>query len=212
MEAIVGALTRRNVLISSLVLTWGCSGAPNLRPVSVAGPDILVDSPGIDAQMDGSASEDYDGAIVSFAWSLVSAPSNSQAQLESKDTPFPWLIPDVDGTYVVSLVVTDDQGLQSAPDILSIATPQYPIETRPMAELFVTGDVGVGATLTLDGSGSTDAEGDPLNFEFTLQAAPQGSSAQIDHQEGPVGFLTPDVAGAWIVGLTVSDESINPPV
>jgi hypothetical protein len=72
----------------------------------------------------------------------------------------------------------------------------------------VAGDdavVAVGSRLALDGSGSTDADGDALTYRWRLEALPETSQASLAGDTTPAPALTPDVAGDYRVALVVSD-------
>jgi len=58
------------------------------------------------AFLDGSKSTSSDGSPLSYAWSFVSRPSGSSAQLVGADTVNPTFVPDIGGTYVAQLVVS----------------------------------------------------------------------------------------------------------
>lgn len=62
-----------------------------------------------------------------------------------------------------------------------------------------------GTALSLDGSGSSDANGDSLTYQWTLDSAPLGSSASLSNAQNAVASLVPDVAGKYQLSLEVSD-------
>jgi hypothetical protein len=63
----------------------------------------------------------------------------------------------------------------------------------------------VGDNVVLDGARSTDPEGDPLRFEWSLEA-PAGSFAELDDPGAGRVLFVPDVAGTYTASLTVFDS------
>ncbi len=74
--------------------------------------------------------------------------------------------------------------------------------------------VVVGATVDLDGSSSSDPDGDALTFEWTLTGQPTGSTAVLSTPTGVSSSFVPDQEGAYVVRLVVDDgtESSAPVV
>ncbi len=67
------------------------------------------------------------------------------------------------GTYLGTLTVNDGIA-DSAPDTVAVTTENSP----PVANAGPDQSVFVGTTVTLDGSASSDADGDPLSFLWSL--------------------------------------------
>lgn len=93
------------------------------------------------------------------------------------------------------------------------SSPAKP-DQAPVVHALASGDVRmdggvmhatVGATIVLDASGSTDADGDALGFAWTLTAHPAGSQIATS---GSGSTLTwkPDVAGTYTYDVVVSDS------
>ncbi|OGP53644.1 MAG: hypothetical protein A2Y65_04835 [Deltaproteobacteria bacterium RBG_13_52_11] len=76
----------------------------------------------------------------------------------------------------------------------------------PMAQAGMDQTVAPYEMVVLDGSGSFDPEGDPLTYQWDLLAVPPGGRARLTGAQGmQTCRLSPDVAGAWIIRLTVGD-------
>ena len=80
----------------------------NAAPVADAGPDggTFV---GQTVALDGVASHDPDGDALTFSWTL-SVPAGSTASLAGETSAFPTFVPDVAGSYTVTLTVNDPFG------------------------------------------------------------------------------------------------------
>ena len=95
----------------------------NVPPVAVAGPDATT-IVGQTVTLDGSGSFDDDRPAqdLTFSWSLTTVPAGSAlTDLDAGATPeTPTLTPDVEGDYVVELVVNDGS-LDSTPATVTIS-------------------------------------------------------------------------------------------
>ena len=69
------------------------------------------------------------------------------------------------------------------------------------------GDVSaeVGRVVTLDGSGSSDPDGDPLEYGWEIVKAPSGSAATLINKDKADPQFIPDVDGVYDLVLVVSD-------
>ena len=89
----------------------------NTLPVANAGPDKTITLPTSTTTLDGSGS-DPNGTISAYAWSQVSGPNT--ATFPNKTIQMPTISGLIAGTYVFSLVVTDNQMAVSGPDLVTI--------------------------------------------------------------------------------------------
>jgi hypothetical protein len=110
----------------------------NLKPVAVAG-DSFAMVLGNSAPLDGSESSDPNHDPLTYKWSFVYKPENSQAQLINPLTAYPTFLPDLAGTYVVSLIVNDGQ-LDSDPSTISITVVS---STNPVINSLITAINGI---------------------------------------------------------------------
>ncbi len=84
--------------------------------------------------------------------------------------------------------------------------------TAVIAQLGVDGGAAqyaVGTQVTLDGSGSTDPNGEPLAFRWRVAVTPAGSHAAIADIGATTTWLQPDIAGSYTVELVVSDGALT---
>src|SRR5262245_25324263 len=77
--------------------------------------------------------------------------------------------------------------------------------TPPMANAGPDQTVKVGQTVTLDGSGSTDEDGDPLSYQWSLVMRSTGSQATLSNPTLVHPTVIMDRAGAYTVQLTLND-------
>lgn len=76
---------------------------------------------------------------------------------------------------------------------------------RPVARLADLPNVVVGTAALVDGGTSSDADGDPLSFSWSIDAKPAGSQASLAGESGVTASFLPDVPGVYKVSLVVSD-------
>jgi len=95
------------------LLTDGTVSAPlpaqNQQPVAVASADIYSGKTPLVVTFDSSASTDPDGTIVGYTWDFMDGGSSTETNPLHEFT--------VPGNYLVSLTVTDDQGMQASSSI-----------------------------------------------------------------------------------------------
>ena len=179
--------------------------ANNLPPVANAGPDQGLVAVGQTVQLDGSGSSDVNGDPLSFRWALTTRPAGSQATLSNATLVNPTFVADAFGTYVAQLIVNDGT-LDSLPATVTITFNNLP----PVANAGPDqGLVAVGQTVQLDGSGSSDVNGDPLSFHWALTTRPAGSQATLSNAALVNPTFVADVFGTYVAQLIVNDGTLD---
>jgi hypothetical protein len=178
-----------------------------LPPVANAGPNQTV-SAGAAVVLNGTGSTDPQGLPLSFTWSLITKPAGSNAVLSFANVPEPTFIADQPGTYVAQLIVNNGILSSVTPSTVTITTTN----SAPVANAGPAQSVPLGATVTLDGSQSSDPQNAPLTYSWSFLNRPASSNATLTGPTTRNPTFVADVAGTYIVQLIVSDPftSSNP--
>ena len=76
---------------------------------------------------------------------------------------------------------------------------------RPVANAGPDQSVTAGDLVQLDGTGSSDSDGDLLSYAWVLKSAPAGSAAALSDPASPTPTFTADLAGDYEIELVVND-------
>lgn len=155
--------------------------------------------------LDGSTSSDANGDALTYKWALLSKPTNSNAALSSISAAKPTFAADLAGVYVFSLQVNDGK-LDSA--VVTTTVTASAVNVAPVANPGAIQSVVLGL-VTLDGSGSTDANGDTLTYKWVLLAKPIGSAAALSSTTTAKPTFTADLVGVYVASLVVSDGKLS---
>jgi chitinase len=110
----------------------------------------------------------------------------------------------VAGSYTVQLIVNDGT-VNSAPDTVTISTEN----SAPVSDAGADQAVPVNDTVQLDGSASSDADGDTLTFTWSFVSKPGTSQAALSNRKAVKPTFDVDVAGSYTVQLIVNDGTDN---
>lgn len=80
---------------------------------------------------------------------------------------------------------------------------------KPVANAGTSQSVEIHTTVTLDGSGSTDANGDALSYQWSLISVPEGSASTITNPSAKITTFIPDKPGTYVVQLIVNDGTVG---
>jgi hypothetical protein len=171
----------------------------NLAPLADAGLDRAVLA-GQTVVLDGSGSVDPDGDPVVFSWEIVTRPIDSNAQLSDPKAVRPNFTADMPGAYEFSLTL-DDGYVLGAPDHVTVSTANV----APAADAGSDDAVPQGAAAMLDGTGSSDGNGDRITYSWLLVGKPSGSVAEFSDPANPQSSFLTDLPGDYVAELTVND-------
>ena len=171
----------------------------SIRPMAVINAGVLAADV---LPLDGTQSYDLNGDLLTYEWSLLSAPEGSLAGLNAS-TPSTSLIVDVAGTYIAQLVVSDGQHA-SVPQTYVINTAA----TLPVAAAGPDRLADATGLALLDAALST---GSALEFAWSPTAI-TGSAGTLGTAEQITTDITlsDDGAGGFLPSMTqivVTDEN-----
>ena len=173
----------------------------NRAPIASAGAPQTVAERSM-VTLNGTASSDPDGDPLTYEWT---APSGiTLANATSAQPTF--VAPDVDvagATFTFTLVVRDPFGAVSAPATVDVTVTN--VNRAPIANAGANQTVAERAAVTLDGSASTDPDGDALTYEWTAPSGVTLANATTAHPT----FTAPDVGttgGTFRFTLVVRDS------
>jgi YD repeat-containing protein len=173
----------------------------NSKPVANAGANQTAQV-GDAVTLDGSLSTDVDSDPLSYVWSILNKPGNSNPELKQQDQIQAILTPDLPGDYVAQLIVNDSK-LNSDPATSLVTVSVKPVVNHPpqiTSSPLTAATVGNLYTYDVD---ATDSDNDTLTY--SLSAYPTGMS--INNQTGLISW-TPlsDQTGNQAVSVNVTDN------
>lgn len=177
------------------------AGSGATPPVAVAGNDVVA-LIGETVVLDGRGSFDVDGDVLVYQWSQVSGPS---AQLADADAAVARFTAHQPGLLEFRLRVSD--GLYDATDNVLVRVLDSGSNRRPIARLASElVEVRIGDEVELDGSASSDPNGDSLTFQWRHVSGPW---VNLTDAQRPVARLVAVTEGTSVVELRVNDGMID---
>ncbi len=156
-------------------------------------------------QLSAENSTHKDGDELSFYWSLISHPANSDVAIITNtglDTAF---TPDLDGEYLIQLTATDSAGNKSH-NTLSLDTQNTTPVANAGSDIIIVENVDT----VIDTSLSIDGDGDNIVTELILLHRPENSEASLDVSQPLQAVLYRDLDGDYIVQIEVDDSKAAP--
>lgn len=194
------------VVLSTQAGLWGNSSAGPAQFLPVGGS----------ARIDADGTYLPSGAPASAAFTLIAAPTASKSVLTTGSDARANLQLDAAGDYVVQALIgssgqSGGDGDDDRDNCGSLA-PSLPatvlLTTGNVPPISIAGpeqSVAVGSTVTLDGSRTSDGNGDLLSYRWALLSVPAGSKATLDNAASVQPKFTADVAGTYVAQLIATD-------
>jgi hypothetical protein len=178
--------------------------APNKKPVARAGGDQSVTTGDASASLSASASSDADGSIVRYVWSKLSGPNKGTLKGANSST---LKISDltVTGTYKYQLKVIDNRAEWSYDTVLiNVTKGDAKTNILPLAVAGSDTTIITGTEYNLNGSASSDPDGDIVNYLWTKTNGPDKYA--FSDPANAVSAVTGLQAGVYTFRLTVTDN------
>ena len=176
----------------------------NRPPEIVTEATVIVDE-GDTVTLDGSGSYDPDGGGVTFLWTV----NTSQKDLLSFDDPTSptptFIAPEVDKLTLIGLVLAVSDGIETPTFNIKLYVKDK-LNNPPTADAGIDFTVNEGVPGNLDGTASSDFDGDPITYLWD-----SGFLILDDLTSATPGFTAPEVNidTTVIVTLTVNDGTVN---
>jgi hypothetical protein len=173
----------------------------NAAPVANAGSDQIVNI-GTTVSLDGSTSADPEGNSLTYRWTAPAGITLSSTTDARPTFTAPSVI--VNTSYTLSLVVNDGLFNSTIDQVVVIIKTS---NTAPVANAGPDQIVNMAATVSLDGTASTDPDRNPLTYRW---AAPSGIILSSTTAANPT-FTAPTVIvnTSYTLSLVVNDGLFN---
>lgn len=160
-------------------------------------------------ELDASQSSAPDGADASgleYLWTLSAPDGVTTPVLNNPTSAWASFSPAVAGMYIATLVVSHD-GVASKPLRTYVIVTQG--NAAPEALISAPTSIERSQLVELDASGSSDADGDSLQYRWRFAQRPVGSKAELANVTSIHASFTPDIVGQYRVELDVFDGTLT---
>ncbi len=175
----------------------------------IAKPNTKILTPHL---LSGKKSLSFSNRPLSFKWFLLTRPKNSIAQINSNEesaTDFGnetniTIIPDLEGTYTIGLIVSNGV-MTSAMSSFSFRAYGVGENIEPVADAGPDRNIKIKHLEFLDGSKSFDQDGTSLFYSWFIAEKPLQSKTSLENSECATPSFTADLLGDYLFGLIVDD-------
>jgi PKD repeat protein len=160
----------------------------NQPPIPVFTSNLTSGKAPLTIELDASESSDSDGTITSYDWDFGNGTNSSGLNTQ--------VTYDMPGTYTITLTLVDNDGaIASVSKNIQVNDANIP----PVANFVASPTSGKSPlTISLDASGSNDADGSVVSYDWDFGNGTTGS--------GSTSTVTYDTDGTYTIVLTVTDN------
>ena len=174
----------------------------NRAPVARAGRDFSVDS-ATNVALDATASYDLDGDTLAYTWSQS---SGTTVSLTGGSTALPTFVaPTVTTSTTLVFSVSVSDGTLSHSDSITVTVAPRATNTTPVANAGADFSVETPATVALDGTSSSDTDGDTLSYSWSQTTGTTVSLSNANTVRATFNAAAVTTSTSLTFRLTVSD-------
>jgi len=172
----------------------------NVAPSVSAGSNMTIDA-GTQITLHATGADSNQDPLT-YKWSEVSGPSVSIPSMAQQNITF---TPTNAGSYIFSVQCCDGVNYSAASQVTVTVNK---VNHAPTANAGVEQDVDKGVTVTLDGTGSTDPDGDTLTYSWT-EASSDPVKVTLSGASTAKPTFVASTVGTFNFNLIVNDGTVN---
>ncbi|CCN33373.1 exported hypothetical protein [Vibrio nigripulchritudo SO65] len=155
-------------------------------------------------RLDGSSSYDLEGSALTYNWVITSKPDGSSATLSKSDSISPTFDPDVAGTYVVELTVSNGSKTSKASSVtfeVSADADNAAPNVHPVPSINAVAD----SEIELSANAKDADAKDQLTYAWTVTKQPTDATPVLTNETTEKASFTGNISGDYQVQVEVSD-------
>lgn len=207
------SMTRWLLVLVLMAAALGTGCADEIVPPTAKAAETATARVGETVTLDASTSSDPQDLSLSYQWRFRDVPAGSQVEFNDPTLVKPSFVPDMPGTYVAELVVSNGM-LASEPIAVSVEVTECGSAAPSLANLAASPaqpHVDQAVRLSVDASDADNAEGcglgQTLTYHWSIAQLPAGSQTALNNPAAATPSFTPDMAGDYILQVQVTDSS-----
>ncbi|WP_104398619.1 PKD domain-containing protein [Vibrio penaeicida] len=174
---------------------------PTLFAVTNQGENAKVNSR---VRLDGSSSYSFEGRVLTYNWVISTKPDGSNAALSKADAISPTFDPDVAGTYIVDLTVSNGSKTSKATSVtFNVSTDA--VNTAPNVFPVTNVNAVTDTAINLSANAKDADARDQLSYAWSVLKQPEGATPTLTNETSESTAFTGNVIGEYQVQVAVSD-------